>query len=574
MASYHCQICSMAMSIARIRTPSDPPDTAWSYKGHTYVGFGQFQDIYGDAFPDQHCEQCTTLDRTPATLDEDIKNAGFGPLWPDEQDEDHEWLPEEDSDARSEKLEYDSEADSDVESSDTSQYDDRDSDDGKNDTNIHNALLELHAPPEPKHLPHGTLHKGYMYTREWQIPQYLGDLLQKRASGSYRLPLEHIAARSCKSLQGINGHVLSAEQMKGCRNHRFLLAKPLDWQADESDNIFESGSLFVLSGESNGSYISPVDPYVYPPRYGVDRVHCWTLYVNDGCNDSDGWQPLPVHSYCLDIFAKVSYRRLGRVDLNGIWHWREMQCSPESYNLTEDDVSTCPEVARGRRDHGVWSHQPGDEWLAANPVEVPELCSLVESCFSSVPLECTTNQHSQARLLRLPAELIDYIICFLEESDLNIVAATCRQLRRHTQSFFKVLAVEHMSWLWEVFEAERYPSSPDWPVTWDPCNPPGLVIPHLPHNLPSEKQETALWEEILKDDPDMENVGNAVKASNTSRREVILGPYRARVAQSLQEWRDFRGGVADWICRRPLSKDRVAHDGLDWTTMFAYKSKG
>lgn len=245
-----------------------------------------------------------------------------------------------------------------------------------------------------------------------------------------------------------------------------------------------------------------------------------------------------------------------------------MQSSPESYLLTKDDVSPCAEVARGRHDHSVWCHKPGDEWLAANPVEVPESCSLVESCFSSITVECDTTQNSQSRLLGLPAELIDHIMSFLEENDLNIVAATCRGLRHHTQLFFKALAVEHMSWLWEVFEAERYPSSPDWPVTWDPCSPPGLVVPGPPYNLPSEEQEAELWEEILKDDPHMESVRNTVKTFNALRREAILGSHRARVAQSLQEWRDFRGGVAEWIFRRPLSEDQVAHDGLDWARLW------
>jgi hypothetical protein len=275
----------MTMSIARIRTPNDPPDAAWNYKGHTYVGFGEYHDCDGNGFLDKHCEQCTTQDRTPATLNEDIKNQIFsGPLWPDENDEDGEWLPEDNPDARCEILEYDTEADSDVESMNISQCDD--SDTGSADTNFStlNALHELHGPPLPRHLPHGTIHKGFLHTRRQELQFLAEPFLSKQACGSYRLPLEHIAAPSCQSIQGINGHVLSVAEMKGCRNHRFLLAKPMHWQADESDSIFEYGSLFVLSGESNGSYISPVDPYVYPPRYSADRVNCCNLYVNSGCN--------------------------------------------------------------------------------------------------------------------------------------------------------------------------------------------------------------------------------------------------------------------------------------------------
>ncbi|KAL1603991.1 hypothetical protein SLS60_005583 [Paraconiothyrium brasiliense] len=100
-----------------------------------------------------------------------------------------------------------------------------------------------------------------------------------------------------------------------------------------------------------------------------------------------------------------------------------------------------------------------------------------------------------------------------------------------------------------------------------PCNPPGLVVPNLPYDLASEEQENAPWAQIVKDDPDMESVGNAVKASNSSRREATLDPYRTRVEQSLQEWRDCRGGIAGWICRLPLGEDPVAH-GLDWARLW------
>lgn len=206
-----------------------------------------------------------------------------------------------------------------------------------------------------------------------------------------------------------------------------------------------------------------------------------------------------------------------------------MQSYPEFYSITKDDVLLCPEVSRGQQDNAVWCHQRGDEWLAANPVDIPKSSSLIESCFSSAVFECTT-QDSHARLLGLPAELINHIISFLEESDLMLVAATCRKLRQHTQSFFKALAVEHLSWLREVFEAKRYPSSPDWPVTWDPRNPPGLVVPDLPYDLTSEDHENELWAEIVKDDPEIESVRNASKASNSLRREAIFSPYQAKVA--------------------------------------------
>lgn len=163
----------MAMSIARIRTPNNPLDAASNYRGHTYVGFGGYQDYQGGTFADQHCEQRTTLDRTPPTLEGDITNAHVhGPLWLDEDDGDGEWLPEDESEAGSEMLEYDTEAESSEESLDISQCDDT-------YTSILNALRELHAPPPPRHLPRGTWRNGYMYTREQVRPQSLRGFLRK-----------------------------------------------------------------------------------------------------------------------------------------------------------------------------------------------------------------------------------------------------------------------------------------------------------------------------------------------------------------------------------------------------------
>lgn len=261
------------MSVSRIRTSDEPPDATWDIWGCNYVGFRGLRDYNGEVFPDQQCRDCTTINRTPDMLCDtnDSDSQGDAGL------RNAEWLPEENS-AKYDPLEYDSDADSAKESHAESECSTGAQEDNES---IRNALCEMYCPSSNHHR-HGTWCNGLLYTRDGLIMN-LKDMLQRQACGPPELPLEHIAAPSCRSLQGINGHVLSMAEMKSCRNHRFLLAKSPDHQGT-TDSIFEANGLFVLSGESNGSYASGAGRYVYPPRHGLDRVGVWTDFVNDGCN--------------------------------------------------------------------------------------------------------------------------------------------------------------------------------------------------------------------------------------------------------------------------------------------------
>lgn len=253
--------------------------------------------------------------------------------------------------------------------------------------------------------------------------------------------------------------------------------------------------------------------------------------------------------------------------MDGIWHWREMCDSPYSYGLTKNDVLLCPELQRSRGDdNDPFSHHTGDEWLAANPVEIPGLQEVLKSCRVSATSAGIAKQ-SQSPLSTLPSELLDCIFALLDVRGLSAVAGTCRGLRDHAQLPFRQHVNMDLSWLWEISEGRQYPTSPDWPVTWDPCNPPGLVAPQFPPGLESEETEVALWEQITADDPDMRAVGNAVRLVNSVRRETLLNPYRAQKEWSLREWHGFRASVADWI-RNSSSNDRQRTESVDWIRLW------
>lgn len=242
-----------------------------------------------------------------------------------------------------------------------------------------------------------------------------------------------------------------------------------------------------------------------------------------------------------------------------------MQSCPELYGFRELSPLRRPEVERGREhiDH-PWHNLPGDEWLVANPVEVEGVCEALATC-----MPCYIGEDDiclpRSQLLELPAEIMDQILSFLDASDVSTVANTCRRLYNRSQSYFKAYITRNMSWLWELLENDQYPPSPDWPATWDPLCPPGLTPPSLPVGLESKEDEDDRWTQIILDDPEMEEVGNATRALNDLRREEIFRPYRARQEASLREWQDFRAGVEAWIRHLPDAA-KAGHDvgSLDW----------
>lgn len=214
MTSYCCQICRFDLSIARIRTPDDPPGAAWNNQGRHYVGFAPFKDFHNEVFPDQQCQQCTTLGRTPVNFHKDAENVlSGGPLWAEEDDEDGDWLPDDESDATDEPLEYDSDAtdepieyDSEFESGvEPSGFLESDV---ENDGGAREALHGLHSPEPPTHLPHGTWLNGYVHSRDYGR-EMLHQVVERNTSDYWcnppdltvlTVPAEHIAAPSCQSL--------------------------------------------------------------------------------------------------------------------------------------------------------------------------------------------------------------------------------------------------------------------------------------------------------------------------------------------------------------------------------------
>lgn len=224
-----------------------------------------------------------------------------------------------------------------------------------------------------------------------------------------------------------------------------------------------------------------------------------------------------------------------------------------------------PEVSRGRKqDSDPWCHHVGDEWLAANPVEIPGLPDTLKACLLPVTTSAET-QNTSAHILALPAELLDHILTFLDKRDLIAAAGTSRMLRCHAQPLFRMYAGQDISWLWEIYESDGCPTSPDWPATWDPCNPPGLDTPDVP--CATDKEEQEICNQITMEYPELANIENVIRTLNFLRREAILSSYRAKIDWSMREWEIFRANVTDWITRPPADHS-TSKGAVDWVRLW------
>lgn len=146
------------------------------------------------------------------------------------------------------------------------------------------------------------------------------------------------------------------------------------------------------------------------------------------------------------MYAKASYCKLGHVDLDGIWHWREMLEYPESYNLTKDDLQPSLEVSRAQvRWDTPWCHNSGDEWLVANPVEMPSFRRIWNNLFAYNGFDAEL-QDIKGSILLLPAELIELIVSFLGESDLYALACTLPHASIPCTIYFKNTCTEN-TWI-------------------------------------------------------------------------------------------------------------------------------
>jgi hypothetical protein len=179
---------------------------------------------------------------------------------------------------------------------------------------------------------------------------------------------------------------------------------------------------------------------------------------------------MPFHPWCFDIFCRQSKACFKEVNVSGLMKWRNAQ-------FVWDDFHNFPRAGDVfEAQEQFWCHNPGKEYLAANPLYVPGLSLLLAGAqekddfiLNSGDLESSqlvTNipapSQSQIDLLTsLPLEIRLLVVGYLGPVDITSLRMTSKAWAELPNNVWYRLVREEMPWLWEAWdesEASHVPS--------------------------------------------------------------------------------------------------------------------
>ncbi|KAI7480485.1 calcium ATPase [Hortaea werneckii] len=278
---------------------------------------------------------------------------------------------------------------------------------------------------------------------------------------------EHLAGPGCTSTSGYNGHKISAREMQHVISCQCLAEKRDDWRPEPGDRDFElKAEHCFLTGISKGGVWELDVTGLAPVRHGVSE----TDIENDNPAEIRSEQfgldtgelcALPMHPRYFELFQRISIRCFGRVDIDGLWRLREEK---GNYVNRFEGMPRNPDVELVSEQW--YSARPGTEYLAADPVDVPGLSTLIQSCLVKEGDVCEsvfdTPEHIKDSaehfdpFSMLPPELQQTLLWQLSRQDvanLRLVSPAFRQL---PQSYFRRLVETEMPWLWELSDLPKH----------------------------------------------------------------------------------------------------------------------
>jgi hypothetical protein len=276
------------------------------------------------------------------------------------------------------------------------------------------------------------------------------------ASAHGRNFVEHIAGVNCEHRQGYNGNAISAEEMRLCTTVQCIVPKDSeahgempDWFPASDDEDFERDSKYFLSGL--GDRCGSWEDYssVEPQRHNFDDINP----MNTGGFEMGD---LAFHPHCFEIYKRVSTLRLGKADIAKWADWWGRDC--------EDPCTVFHPSVEAANDQW-WNHNQGDEWLAANPLEIPALTAIFEAAQrphfnarnSPFGTESTTYTDSSDLFGKLPSELRDMVLSSLSSKDVASLRLASRSFRHIPTTLWHDLIQKEMPWIWEAWSDRPYP---------------------------------------------------------------------------------------------------------------------
>ncbi|KAE8356231.1 hypothetical protein BDV28DRAFT_127619 [Aspergillus coremiiformis] len=288
-------------------------------------------------------------------------------------------------------------------------------------------------------------------------------------------PVEHIPGPQCTEVNAYSGRRISLEEMRGCRTAQCLIHKSTigTWAPDGLDQDWELSGDYFLSGLCDGMPSRDVgSPTVFPARGGVARPRAENIVFDPEGDPND--HAMPFHPWCFDIYSRLAKCHFDHLNLKGLINWRNTESSFEKFHQFPrvGDVLGAQEQ--------FWLHEPGNEYLAANPLHIPKLPPLLlaavkedesftphngafdrsqsreRDAMSRSPMEYSTDP-----LLSLPQELRLMIINSLGSRDIANLRLASRAFQQLPICLWYRLIREEMPWLWEAWdesECDHIPS--------------------------------------------------------------------------------------------------------------------
>jgi hypothetical protein len=179
---------------------------------------------------------------------------------------------------------------------------------------------------------------------------------------------------------------------------------------------------------------------------------------------------MPFHPWCMDIFVRLSLQRFGRIDFDGLMDWRNYQNRlnlqvppipdvPDSFDCIprDPDLDECHQQ--------WWDHYEGHEYVAANPVIIPELTDILSAAMLGADAASSeqsgvfdltdgdlSGKHSPQNdiFARLPSEVRFLIAEHLEPASIASLRGASRTFRQLPQWLFHKLLRRKLPSLWEA----------------------------------------------------------------------------------------------------------------------------
>ncbi|PPJ57650.1 hypothetical protein CBER1_00109 [Cercospora berteroae] len=395
-----CTICGVSFNIARIRRKDEPTTAAWNYVNE--------DDSFVEADEPHRFEDCG-------------KNSGC--------------------------TYYSRELDDGVYKSPWRESGSKDIGDADDDENVEGLIAEYESGTDPRTYIH-------------PLPSFKAKKYPKTSTSGY------------------SGHAITVSEMQGITTFQCLIRKRKNFQPTPDDTNFEKSPDFpmYLSGLCDSMpdrELANIET-MYPMRHNMQSHSpddiCWggDGFDEPNENDTDHFYSMPFHPSCLEIYTRASRSWFDEDDneedymLGGLLSWWRNNIHQKIFSQDSGPRSRCGEV--GKLNEQWWSHENGTEYIAANPLFIPNLAKVIADATTPHPIDgnsgafdlpkATNFSPSPGDLFAtLPAELRLNILTELSSEDLCNLRLVSRSFRQLPLTLYHEMLMKNMKFFWEAWPA-------------------------------------------------------------------------------------------------------------------------